>query len=569
MPPGMSDAECYQRLARMLSASSPDAPLPGDADWPSLTRRLEAEIQALRDRSRELLLSQHMFQWILNTVPHRIFWKDRESRYLGCNRAFLEDGGFNDPSQIIGKTDRDMPWREYAERYHADDRAVVEENVAKMGYEEPVRMPDGSLRRVKINKVPLFDAEGRIVGVLGIYEDVTQLRQTEEQERRLAAQVQQAQKLESLGVLAGGIAHDFNNLLTGILGHADLAMSEMSPVSPARESLEQIEVSARRAAELTRQMLAYSGRGRFLVQPTQIDEVVQSMARLLEISIAQKCILKYRFRADLPAIQADVSQLRQVIMNLVVNASEAIGDKSGVITVSTGVMYCDKAYLSESYLDENLPEGDYVYLEVADTGCGMDSATRARVFDPFFSTKFTGRGLGLAAVLGIVRGHRGAVKVYSEAARGSSFKVLFPASAATLPDGVEAGRETGAWSGLGRVLVVDDEPTVRSLAEKMLTRTGFEVVVAEDGRAALEIFRRDPASIRLVLLDMTMPQMDGEETFRELRRIAPDVTVVLSSGYNEQEATQRFAGKGLAGFIQKPYRLTDLLRVVRAALGEE
>ncbi|MBE7558982.1 response regulator [bacterium] len=525
------------------------------------------DITAYTSAEHALFQSQHMFQWVLNTIPQRVFWKDRDYRYLGCNRAFLEDAGLSDPSQLIGKTDLDLHWRDIAELYHADDRWVVENINAKLGYEEPLVRPDGSLRWLRVSKVPLFDAEGQVVGVLGVYEDITEAKGAEERQRKLEAQVQYAAKLESLGVLAGGIAHDFNNLLTGILGHADLALAELSPVSPARENLEQIEASARRAAELTRQMLAYSGRGRYFVQTTRIGEVINEMVRLLEISVSPKCVLKYRFRPDVPSIEVDVAQLRQVVMNLVVNASEAIGDKSGVITLSTGVMHCDAKYLSESYLDEGLPEGDYVYLEVADTGCGMDGETRARVFDPFFSTKFTGRGLGLAAVLGIVRAHRGAIKVYSEPGRGSTFKVLFPA-APVRAEGAVPRHATDAWQGHGAILVVDDEPMVRALAQRMLSRCGFEVTLASDGREALEIFRRDPAAFRLVLLDMTMPNMDGEETFRELRHIRPDVTVVLSSGYNEHEATHRFAGKGLAGFIQKPYRMDELARAVRQALGE-
>ena len=261
--------------------------------------------------------------------------------------------------------------------------------------------------------------------VLSVIREITEKKKTEEEKKKLEQQLQHAQKLESLGVLAGGIAHDFNNILTGILGYADLTLLDLSHLSPARDSVQQIVIAARRAADLTKQMLAYSGKGKFLVQPVQISNIVQEMSHLLEVSISKKCLLKYNFAKDLPLIEGDVTQLRQVIMNLIINASDAIGDHSGVISLNTGMMYCDKVYLEESYINENLPEGYYIYLEVADTGCGMTREIQNKIFDPFFTTKFTGRGLGLAAVLGIVRSHHGCIKIYSEPARGTNFRVIF------------------------------------------------------------------------------------------------------------------------------------------------
>ena len=254
-------------------------------------------------------------------------------------------------------------------------------------------------------------------------------------------------------------------------------------------------------------------------------------------------------------------------MNLITNASDAIGDRSGVISISTGMQFADRAYLAESYLDTDLPEGDYVYIEVADTGEGMDEETRARIFDPFFTTKFTGRGLGLAAVLGIVRGHRAAIKLYSEPGRGTTFKVLFPAAAspATPVAQLPPVAQPAAAGARGVVLVVDDDETVRTVTRRMLEQAGFSVILAADGAQALEIYQSTPA-VALVIMDMTMPRMDGEQCFRELRRLDPAVRVLLTSGYNEQDATERFVGKGLAGFIQKPYRPVDLLARVQEAI---
>jgi nitrogen-specific signal transduction histidine kinase/CheY-like chemotaxis protein len=399
--------------------------------------------------------------------------------------------------------------------------------------------------------------------MVGTHSDITERKRAEEQRLLLERQVQHAQKLESLGVLAGGIAHDFNNLLMSILGNTDLALMDLSPVSPARPCIEEVDRAAMRAADLTRQMLAYSGKGRFVIEPININEVVEEMAHLLEVSISKKAVLNKRFSDNLPSIMADATQIRQVIMNLITNASEAVGSKSGIITITTGAMDCDGRYLEETYLDQDLNEGQYVYLEISDTGCGMDEATKSRIFDPFFSTKFTGRGLGLAAVLGIVRGHHGAVTVYSEPGRGTTFKILFPVvdSDPIAQNGTNKTKDH--WTASGLILLVDDEETIRSVGKRMLERIGFTVMVAVDGKEALRIFTQNADQIALVILDLTMPHMDGEECFRELRLIKPDVKVVMSSGYNEQEVTQRFVGKGLAAFLQKPYQATNLKDVLK------
>ncbi|GAB4303329.1 MAG: hypothetical protein Fur0034_19100 [Desulfuromonadia bacterium] len=419
---------------------------------------------------------------------------------------------------------------------------------------------DGTLHHVEITTSPLRDRDGTIVAGIELVRDITDRKREEEERLKLEKQLLHAQKLESLGVLAGGIAHDFNNILTAIIGNAELAMMRVPPESPVVEHIRRIEKAAGRAADLARQMLAYSGKGRFLVEPIDLNRLVEEMTQMLEVSISKKVVIRYHLHRPLPSVEADATQLRQVIMNLVINASEAIGEKSGVISLTTGVIDCDDSYLKEVWLDENLAEGLYVFLEVADTGCGMSRDTMARLFDPFFTTKFTGRGLGMAAVMGIVRGHRGAVKVYSEEGRGSTFKILLPACDRP----AEIFNHTGdnGWRGSGRALLVDDEETVRGIGGEMLREMGFSVTTAADGREAVRIFREDPG-FDLVILDLTMPHMDGEECYRELRRIDPGVRVVMSSGYNEQEITQRFAGKGLCGFIQKPYKLSQLKEVLK------
>jgi len=293
--------------------------------------------------------------------------------------------------------------------------------------------------------------------------------------------------------------------------------------------------------------------------------VVQEMGRLLEVTIPKKVVLRYDLTESLPCVEVDATQIRQVVMNLVTNGADAMTDQSGVITIATGLVEADRGYLAGSFLDEQLPDGYYVSLEVSDTGCGMDAETQSRLFDPFFTTKTAGRGLGMAAVLGIVRGHHGTVRVYSEEGRGSTFKILLPASKDIDSPEAEEAPATAAM-GPRTILVVDDEESVRMLAKRMLNKLGHEVALACDGVEALDEFERGPEGIDLVVLDMTMPRMDGQETFRRLRAVNPEVRVVLSSGYNEQDATNRFAGKGLAGFIQKPYTLEELAAVVQQAM---
>ncbi len=423
----------------------------------------------------------------------------------------------------------------------------------------------GAMVDVLLSTAPLIAGDPS-AGVTFTASDVSERKRAEAERLGLEARMQQTQKLESLGVLAGGIAHDFNNILMAILGHADLADTRLSPVSPARESLQEIERAARRAADLCRQMLAYSGKGRFVIRHLDMSEVITEMEDMLQVSITKKATLRLRLGEGMPSVEADVAQLRQVVMNLVINASEAIGEAGGVISVTTSTMRCDRAYLAGTFVDEQLPEGPYVCLEVGDDGVGMDELTRQRIFEPFYTTKFTGRGLGLSAVLGIVRGHKGAIKVYSEPGKGTTIKVLFPASSAPAQPLEGDPPHEGAWRGSGTVLIADDEETVRKVSGQMLAHLGFQAILAADGQQALSSFLVHKDAIVCVIVDLTMPAMDGEETFREIHRIDPRIPVLLSSGYNEQDAVQRFVGKGLAGFLQKPYQLSQLRRKLREVL---
>jgi PAS domain S-box-containing protein len=506
--------------------------------------------------------SEALWRSLVECHPDQVLIFDRDGTIRFTNRVLP---GFR-REDLIGRDGFEFVLPDHRERARAVVRQVWDSG-EPADLEVPAYRLDGApgwfyLRLAAIRR------EGRTVGLVASSREITGRKQADQERAALDRKLQQTQKLESLGVLAGGIAHDFNNLLTGILGNANLARLESPPGSSAVPYLDQIERICLRAADLCRQMLAYAGKGRFVIEDLDLNRLISDMTHLLQVSIAKTVVLRLAPAARLPPVRADASQLRQVVMNLVINASEAMADKSGVIGVSTGVVRVDRDYVRNSLLDPDLALGDYVALEVSDNGPGMTEEVKAKIFDPFFTTKFTGRGLGLAAVQGIVRGHKGAVKVYTEPGRGTTFKVLLPCAEGAVE--AAAGADEGAaegWRGEGIVLVADDEETVRVIAARMLEALGFAVVLAVDGQDAVEKFRADPSAFRLVLLDLTMPRLGGEEAFRALRQLRPDVRVLLMSGYTEQEVTTRFAGKGLAGFLQKPFQLAGLLAKVRQALA--
>lgn len=462
----------------------------------------------------------------------------------------------------------------YAEGIHPDDieRVVSEvgtalQQNAESFEHEPYRFQHAGGSYRWLHDVTYLVRDGdRVTHFVGYVVDITDRVEAMEKQHTLEKQLLHAQKLESLGVLAGGVAHDFNNLLTGILGEASLARLELdAPDGDVRGSIERIEQSARRAAELTRQLLAYSGKGRFVVQPLNLSVLMKEIANMLGVVISKKAALELHLADDLPSVEADRAQMQQVAMNLITNASDALGDNAGLITIKTGTETCSERSLRDVYGAESLPAGEYVTLEVSDNGCGMPEGVRDRLFDPFFTTKATGRGLGMSAILGIVRAHHGAIRVYSEPGQGTAFKLLFPAVAAKAVTSDPQSDGTG-WRGTGAVLVVDDEPSVLRVAQRMLERLGFSTLLAADGQEALDLFDAHRADITLVLLDMMMPKMNGKEVLSALRRLDPELPVVMSSGFNEQDAISRMAGRGMTSFLQKPYEPADLEAAVRRAL---
>ena len=409
---------------------------------------------------------------------------------------------------------------------------------------------------------------GRPTGIICFGTDITESKLQEEHRLALERKMVDSQKLESLGILAGGIAHDFNNLLAAILGNANLAQIKLpSAQSEISGYLKNVEKTAMRAADLCRQLLAYSGKARFTMQVLDVNDVVRETVELLEVSITKKAALRVELRHGVASAVADPTQLRQVIMNLVINASEAIGDRSGMIRVRTGLVQADAEYFADAYGADQLASGEYVFVEVIDNGSGMSPETQKRIFDPFFTTKFTGRGLGLAAVLGIVRGHNGALKLSSTVGKGSTFRFLLPAAAIPVPASAGNGAtDLLSWKGDGTILVVDDDPTVRAVIARMLEAFGFDVLQAVDGRHGVEVFNENREEVRAVVLDMTMPNLDGREAIEQMRLIQDDVKVLLVSGFSETCTTTGFSKGGPNAFLQKPFNPEELKRKLRSVL---
>ncbi|HXC16584.1 MAG TPA: PAS domain S-box protein [Holophagaceae bacterium] len=512
--------------------------------------------------------SEARYRQLFDDSPEAILLIDPEKGYILVNRAATTLLG-RPADQIIGCTPGTLspPLQRDGEPSLERAKRVLEAAAGgePQWFEWVNLRPDGSEVESEAHLIRMRD-EGRTVFQL-ILRDVTAERQERKERETLERQLFQTQKLESLGVMAGGVAHDFNNLLTGILGHADLALGAGSDSLALRRHLDALRSSALRASELTKQLLAYSGKGAFELRRVDLSELVEDTARLLEVSVPRAVSLRLDPGHGLPPVQGDPSQLRQVLMNLVINAAESMGGTEGTVRITTALENLDAVAL-EPMQGATLTPGPHVILRVADTGCGMDEAMLGRIFEPFFTTKFTGRGLGLPALLGIVRGHGAGLRVKSEPENGSVFTVYFPAAAGEAePVGDPATADTDEVSGTGLVLVVDDDAGVRGVARQTLELRGYRVIEAVDGSEALDHVRLRGSQIALVVLDATMPNMSGESTLREIRDLLPGLPVLLSSGYDEQATLQRFPELGRDLFLPKPYGPRDLLARVQALLA--
>ncbi|MBK9035507.1 MAG: PAS domain S-box protein [Myxococcales bacterium] len=522
----------------------------------TIAQRAAAEFERLR-AERALMGSEARLRQLIETTVEGVWVIDEDNRTTLANEQMATMLGLT-PAEMVGQPM--FAFMDECARREATANVERRKRGIRERHEFRLRHASGADVWVVMASSPLPTVDGRYGGALAMVTDVTERRDLE-------LRIQQAQKLESLAILAGGVAHDFNNLLVGVLGNANLARRQLGPDAAVAPMLADIETAALRAADLTRQMLAYSGRARFVVEPISLNAIVLEIGHLLGTVITKMASLELDLAVDPPMVEGDGTQLRQVVMNLVTNASDAIGDRPGVITITTGTRALSRAQLRDTYLDEALPEGRYAFCAVTDTGAGMDAATRQRIFDPFFTTKFAGRGLGLAATLGILRGHRGAIKVESAPGRGATFTVLLPerARAGAVPVAPTVGPSI---AGTGLVLVIDDEAPIRRLASQVLELVGYEVECAADGADAVQRFGARPDAYACVVLDMTMPKLGGAETFAALRRLRPRLPVVLSSGYAEQEAARQ-VGADPTGFLAKPWSPDALIDAVARAITSD
>jgi PAS domain S-box-containing protein len=510
-------------------------------------RHVELERAELAERLRLLL----------DSTGEGIFGIDTNGNCTFINHAALKMLGFS-RAELLGQQIHDLVHyrRPDGTNYALKDCPMM--RAAKFGeasrvMTEVLFRKNGDSFPVEYSSNPIV-REGQLQGAVMMFADISERKRTEEKFRQTA-------KLESLGVLAGGVAHDFNNLLTGILGNASLVLWSDSLTHADREKLEYIVESSERAAELTKQMLAYAGKGKIQLRPVELATVVRETYTLLA-TLVPKTVRLHLDLADTPLIEGDPIQIQQIVMNLVINAGEAIGEpNAGTVTVKTREEILD-SHGAKRMGAEELAPGSYVVLEVTDTGCGMTAETRSRMFDPFYSTKFTGRGLGLAAVHGIVTSHEGAIRAESELGRGSRFEVYLPSSSRKphLLASEPTADERVSASGL--VMIVDDEAVVLKTTQAVLESSGYQTMLAQGGEEAIAAFKTRAKDISVVLLDMMMPGMGGDEVLRYLRLIRHDIPVIVSSGYTEEQVMKYFSGRRVSGFLQKPYRSGKLLDII-------
>ncbi len=545
--------------------------------WSRSLRRLVSErtaaLEASEKRFAHAIEAAQDGIWDWQVGTGEVYFSPRYATMLGYEPESIAPG-FDTWAGLTHDEDRELAMaaiQEVIDSPEKDDFRV----------EFRMKARDGTWRWiVGKGKAVERDGSGKATRLVGTHTDITDIKQAQQDSLDMERQVLNVQKLESLGLLAGGIAHDFNNLLMAILGNADLAEADLPPDSPVLEYIGEIQRVSKRAADLAKQMLAYSGKGQFVIESMELGQLIRETSSLLEVSISKKVELRYDLAEGLPPFEGDVTQIRQILLNLITNASEAIGDTPGVITLSTGRQHCDEEYLRQHDRaaqpgESGAQPGEYLYFQVRDTGCGMDRDTLDRLFEPFFTTKFTGRGLGMSAVLGIVRGHKGAIRLDSRVGEGTFFQILLPLDEAALaaaqasPAGAETPPVEGPernWEGSGTILLADDDPTVLEVGRRMLQTLGFTVLTAPDGAEALDVYRSYRGDIVCSLIDLTMPRLDGTEVFQAIRALDPEALVLLSSGYNQQDTSVDLTVDRAAGFLQKPFTFDDLRAKLRKML---
>jgi PAS domain S-box-containing protein len=524
------------------------------------TRELNLDIIQRKRAENELYRSQQMLQLILDNIPQGVFWKDTNSSYLGCNKSFLKDASFESMESILGKNDFEFSWKDSAALYHADDRQVMLSNTPKLNYEEPLTRSDGDPLVLRMSKIPLQDQSGKVIGVLGTYEDITE-------QKKLEDQLRQAQKMEAVGRLAGGVAHDFNNLLTAITGYSELVLMRLDPSNPMRRDVEEIRKAGERAASLTRQLLAFSRRQ--VVQPEIVDlnHIISEMEKMLHRLIGEDIEMRVISDSALGRIKADPGQMQQVLLNLAVNSRDAM-PHGGKLTIKTHNIELDEQFAKER---GEAKVGPYVMLEVRDSGCGMSAEVQSHLFEPFFTTKEVGKGtgLGLSTVYGIVQQSDGFITVSSEPGTGTTFRVYLPRVHEELQDLKAASGQRGAFLGSETVLLVEDEEAVRALESEVLGMYGYTILEASNGQEAVRIFEAQKESIHLVITDLVMPKMSGHELADRITSLRPETPVLFVSGYTPEAVVRKGILDAETLFLQKPFTPQSLAHKVREVMDRQ
>ena len=524
---------------------------------------IERDVTERKRAEEALRASQELLEGIINAIPVRVFWKDRNLVYLGCNAIFARDAGFADPKDIIGRDDYQMGWSDQAELYRGDDREVIESGCSKLLIEEPQTTPEGKTITLLSSKVPLRSSKGEISGLLGTYMDITERKRAEEEQAKLQEQLYISQKMESVGRLAGGVAHDFNNILTGISGYTELALERLDAASPMHEDLTEVLRLAKRAADLTRQLLAFSRRQPLAMQVLNINDTGADAKKMLKRVLGEDIDIQFTPAPDLGNVRADPGQMEQVLVNLALNARDAM-PTGGKLTLETTNVELDADYAARHV---HVIPGPYVMLAVSDTGHGMDAATKARLFEPFFTTKEKGKGtgLGLATVYGIVTQHGGNIWVYSEPGRGTTFKIFLPRVTEEVSD-VKPAVEPEIARGEEMILVVEDEASVRAFAERVLKAHGYAVVIARSAEEAERVFLEHQKTISLLLTDVVLPGMNGRMLYDLLKGKQPDLEVLYMSGYTDNAIVHQGTLDTSVAFMQKPFTIETVARKVRQVL---
>ena len=521
---------------------------------------LRAQNEHLRELQEELKESHHKYFDLFESAPIGYFTLNWQGIILEVNITGAEMLGFG--RKHLTQTRLTHQVKASYRKQFLSHLAKIFSGALTDSIEIEIDHPHVDHMFVILESVPMGPKGARTMECRTAMLDITQ-------RKRLEDQLHHGQKLESLGVLAGGIAHDFNNLLAAISSHVGLVLRALPSDTPVKNHLEKIQLAALNGGELANQMLTYSGRGTLSKERLNLTHLVEEIGHLLEVTISKGAVLSYELDSQHTWIQCDPSQIRQIVLNLVTNASESLSDGVGRITLTTGVMQVTRAYLSQCNFVTDVRDGEMAYVEVRDTGTGISPETMKKIFDPFFTTKTLGRGLGLSALVGVMRSHKGAIHVSSKNEEGTTFRVMFPVhhgpslhSTNSIP--VEANE---VWHGDGLFLVIDDEEEIRQATELFLQDIGFSVLTAGDGYEALTLFEKHATELQCVLLDMTMPGLNGEQILEAIRQEAPHLPVILSSGYTEEHVFNRLPEQSANGFIQKPYPLETLLETVKGVLG--